>query len=98
MSIDVEAVLAALTLDEKIALVGGADNWHTPAVTGVPPMRCSDGPAGVRGTSWTGPASASFPCSTALGASFDPALVHGWGRRSDVRRVRSTPTCCSPRR
>ncbi len=79
MTIDVEALLASLTLDEKIALVGGFDNWHTPAVTGVPPMRCSDGPAGVRGTSWTGPASASFPCSTALGATFDPALVQEVG-------------------
>ena len=79
MTIDVEAVLASLSLDEKIALVAGADNWHTPAVTGVPPMRCSDGPAGVRGTSWTGPASASFPCSSALGASFDPGLVQEVG-------------------
>ncbi len=35
----------------------------------------SDGPAGVRGTSWTGPPSFSFPCGAALGATFDPELV-----------------------
>ena len=40
----------------------------------------SDGPAGVRGTSWTGAASASFPCGTALGATWDPALVEQVGR------------------
>ena len=40
----------------------------------------SDGPAGVRGTSWTGAASASFPCGAALGATWDPALVEQVGR------------------
>ena len=40
----------------------------------------SDGPAGVRGTSWSGPASASFPCGAALGATWDPALVEEVGR------------------
>jgi beta-glucosidase len=75
MSIDPEAVLAGLTLEQKVSLLAGHDNWHTVTLPGVPPLRCSDGPAGVRGTSWTGPASASFPCGTALGATFDRALV-----------------------
>jgi len=78
--IDVDAVLSRLTIEDKIALVSGADAWHTATLDGVPPMRCSDGPAGVRGTSWQGPASASFPCGTALGATFDPALVEQVGR------------------
>jgi beta-glucosidase len=34
----------------------------------------------VRGTSWTGPHSASFPCGTALGATFDPAIVEEVGQ------------------
>ncbi|MFM2076554.1 MAG: beta-glucosidase 2, partial [Actinomycetota bacterium] len=98
MTIDVEAVLAALTLEDKVALLGGADGWHTPAVTGVPPMRVSDGPAGVRGTDWTGPASASFPCAVALGATFDPALVREIGEalgreaRSKSAHVLLAPT------
>ncbi|MEX0848433.1 MAG: glycoside hydrolase family 3 C-terminal domain-containing protein [Ilumatobacteraceae bacterium] len=75
MSIDPEAVLATLTLEQKVALLAGADTWHTVELPGVPVLRCSDGPAGVRGTSWNGPASASFPCGTALGATFDPALL-----------------------
>jgi len=68
-----------LTLEQKIALLAGHDNWHTERLPGVPVVRCSDGPAGVRGTSWTGPASASFPCGTSLGATFDPALVQEVG-------------------
>jgi beta-glucosidase len=79
MSIDPEAVLATLTLEQKVSLLAGADTWHTVELPGVPPLRCSDGPAGVRGTSWSGPASASFPCGTALGATFDPALVEEVG-------------------
>jgi len=79
MTIDIDAVMAALTLEQKVSLLAGNDNWHTEALPGVPAMRTSDGPAGVRGTKWTGPASASFPCGTALGATFDPALVEEVG-------------------
>jgi beta-glucosidase len=79
MTIDIDAVMATLTLEQKVSLLAGHDNWHTQALPGVPAMRMSDGPAGVRGTSWTGPASASFPCGTALGATFDPALVEEVG-------------------
>ncbi len=71
--------MASLTLEQKVSLLAGHDNWHSNALPGVPAMRMSDGPAGVRGTSWTGPASASFPCGTALGATFDPALVEEIG-------------------
>lgn len=73
--LDPAAIVASLTLEQKVALVAGADTWHTAELPGVPVLRCSDGPAGVRGTSWVGPPSASFPCGTALGATFDPELV-----------------------
>ena len=67
-------------------MLAGGDTWHTVAVPGVPVLRCSDGPAGVRGTAFTGPHSASFPCGTALGATFDPALIeevgHALGREA----------------
>jgi beta-glucosidase len=80
MAIDPQAVLEQLTLEQKVALLAGVDAWHTAELPGVPVLRCSDGPAGVRGTSWTGPPSASFPCGTALGATFDPGLVEEVGR------------------
>ncbi|GAC1532040.1 MAG: glycoside hydrolase family 3 C-terminal domain-containing protein [Acidimicrobiales bacterium] len=77
LSADVEVLLAELTLSEKINLVAGADLWHTVAIErlGIPALRVSDGPAGVRGTTFTGHTSASFPCPTALGATFDAGLV-----------------------
>jgi beta-glucosidase len=77
-----DGLLDQLSLDQKIALLAGADTWHTASFDDpqVPAIRMSDGPAGVRGTSWAGAASASFPCGAALGAMWDPALVEQIGR------------------
>lgn len=74
-------VLGALSLEQKVALLAGVDTWHTASFESppVPAIRMSDGPAGVRGTSWTGPASASFPCGAALGATFDVQMVREVG-------------------
>jgi beta-glucosidase len=75
---DERGLLAALSLDEKVRLLTGADNWRTcplPAI-GLRAMVVSDGPAGVRGITMDerNPA-ASLPCPSALGATWDPALV-----------------------
>lgn len=62
---DVDEVLSQLTTDEKVALVSGIDFWHTAAVhrLGVPSIRTSDGPNGVRGTKFfDGVPAACFPC------------------------------------
>ena len=71
-------LLAALSLDDKVRLLTGADNWRTcplPAI-GLRAMVVSDGPAGVRGiTMDERNPSASLPCPSALGATWDPALV-----------------------
>ena len=82
MTLDIPATVAALSLEQKVALLAGVDTWHTASFDDppVPAIRTSDGPAGVRGTTWTGPASASFPCGTALGATWDPELVEQVGR------------------
>ncbi|KNX49905.2 beta-glucosidase [Cryptococcus deuterogattii R265] len=80
--IDPEAVLKELSSEEKIALLSGDDMWHTVAVPrlGVPRVRCSDGPNGVRGTAWTNGATAScFPSSTGLAASMDVDLARRIG-------------------
>ncbi len=71
-----------LSLEQKVDLLAGADTWHTVELDDppVPAIRMSDGPAGVRGTSWTGAASASFPCGAALGATWDRALVRRVGQ------------------
>ena len=75
---DERGLLAALSLDDKVRLLTGADNWRTcplPAI-GLRSMVVSDGPAGVRGITMDerNPA-ASLPCPSALGATWDPALV-----------------------
>ncbi|MDQ3468630.1 MAG: glycoside hydrolase family 3 C-terminal domain-containing protein [Actinomycetota bacterium] len=71
-----------LTLKQQVARLAGADTWHTAGFTDPPvaPIRMSDGPAGVRGTSWSGARSASFPCATALGATWDLRLIEQVGR------------------
>ncbi len=77
-----EAELDALTLEEKISLVSGADMWHTAEVPrlGIPALWMSDGPNGVRGTQFSGSTtSVCFPCGAALGATFDPELVEQVG-------------------
>lgn len=73
--------LGALSLEQKVTLLAGVDTWHTASfeTPAVPAIRMSDGPAGVRGTAWTGPASASFPCGAALGATFDTQIVREVG-------------------
>ena len=71
-----------LTVEQKIQLLAGADQWHTAGFASppVPVIRTSDGPAGVRGTSWDGERSGSFPCGSALGATWDPELIRDVGR------------------
>ncbi|ARJ06330.1 hypothetical protein GCM10010988_15540 [Cnuibacter physcomitrellae] len=74
--------LAALTLEEKVALVSGGDFWTTTAVPriGLRPIVFSDGPAGVRGPSMDErQPSLNLPSAGALAASWDPALAYQVG-------------------
>jgi beta-glucosidase len=81
---DVDALIAAMTLDEKISFVHGAQDPQSlgqagfiPGVPrlGVPPLRLTDGPAGVRVTH---PATA-MPAPVALASAFDPTLARRYG-------------------
>ncbi|MGA3264184.1 MAG: glycoside hydrolase family 3 C-terminal domain-containing protein [Terracidiphilus sp.] len=79
------ALLARLTLEQKIELLGGVDNFFThaaPAI-GLPRFKMSDGPEGVR--TW-GPTTA-WPGGAALAATWDPALARrvGEGLGKDAR-------------
>ncbi len=76
-AIDLEAVLDQLTLSEQILLLAGKDFWHTEPVErlGIGSVHVSDGPVGVRGARTVGTTSVSFPCGTAIGATFDPAAA-----------------------
>jgi len=82
MSERIEKLIAELTLEEKVSLLAGEDWWQVNAIErlGIPTLKVSDGPAGVRGAHISGgPPSASFPCGTALGATWDPDLTHEVG-------------------
>jgi beta-glucosidase len=73
-----QALLAALSVHDKVRLLTGAANWRThgsPAV-GLRPMIVSDGPSGVRGvTKDERHPSTSLPCASATGATWDTELI-----------------------
>ncbi|MFD6918082.1 beta-glucosidase [Streptomyces virginiae] len=81
----IDALLERLTLDEKTALLHGAPDptflgqaGYVPGVPrlGIPPLRLTDGPAGVRVAR---PATA-LPAPVLLASAFDPALAREYGR------------------
>jgi len=75
----VTELVSALPVPAKAHLLTGADSWRTPAcdAIGLRAMVTSDGPAGVRGTTKDErKPSACLPCPSALGATWDEALVH----------------------
>ncbi|CAK4027760.1 glycoside hydrolase family 3 [Lecanosticta acicola] len=79
---DVDETLEKLTLGEKISLLSGTDFWHLAGIPrlGIPAIRTSDGPNGVRGTKFfNGVPAACLPCGTALGATWDADLIRKGG-------------------
>jgi len=60
---EIERLIGAMTLDEKASLTAGANMWYLPPVErlGIPALKVSDGPSGVRGESLTGRRSLSLP-------------------------------------
>ncbi|WP_437575407.1 beta-glucosidase [Sorangium sp. So ce887] len=83
--------LGALSLEQKVRLLTGADFWSTypePAI-GLRRMVVSDGPVGVRGEHWDErDPSVSLPSATALAATWDEALLERLGAllASEARR------------
>jgi beta-glucosidase len=86
---DANALLKALTLEEKASLCLGSDFWHTATVDrlDIPAIMVSDGPHGLRAQPDTGdhagvsgslPATC-FPTASALGSSWDPQLARRVG-------------------
>jgi beta-glucosidase len=71
----VEDLFARLTLEEKIQLMAGAAYFALPEIArlGVPSLRMTDGPTGVRSN--VGQAATVFPVAVALAATWNPALA-----------------------
>jgi beta-glucosidase len=81
---DVEALLEALTLEEKALLTAGEDLFSMVAVErlGLPKIRVTDGPAGARGPTVPGlggDPSTCIPCGSAIGATWDPQTAEKLG-------------------
>ncbi|EFX02203.1 beta-glucosidase [Grosmannia clavigera kw1407] len=102
----IQRLLAALTLEEKCFLVAGKNMWETASVPrlGIASIKTTDGPAGVRGATWTdGTHTTYIPCGIALAATFDGDLVERVGQvlgaetRSKGAHVLLAPTMNSSR-
>ncbi|KAJ7705594.1 beta-glucosidase [Mycena rosella] len=79
---NVPDIVEKLTTDESIQLIAGVGFWKTHAVErlGIPEIKVSDGPNGVRGNHFVmGTPAKCLPSATALGATWDPELVHEIG-------------------
>lgn len=79
----INELLTQMTLEEKVALLAGKDMWTTVPIErlGIPQMKVSDGPNGARGADLGGDiTSACFPVGIALGATWNPDLVHEVGQ------------------
>ena len=90
--IDTDAALAALTLDDKCRLVAGRTTWRTQAFpeAGIPQLKMSDGPNGVRGEGHGGAGTPGvvMPSGITTGATWDPALAHELGALVATEAVR----------
>lgn len=80
---DLTALVDAITLEEQVSLLSGADFWSLPAIPrlGIGRLVVSDGPNGARGGGGLigGVTAAAFPVGIALGASWNPDLVRQIG-------------------
>ena len=76
------ALVARLTLEEKVRLLTGRDFWSTWPLPGIGlrPMLMSDGPSGVRGEVWDERSpSLNLPSATALSSSWDTGISRRYG-------------------
>ena len=102
LDLEIDRLMEAMTLDEKCSLTAGASLWYLPPVerVGLPALKVSDGPSGVRGDSLIGRRSLSLPCGTAIGSTWNPPLVARLGEvlaaeaRSKGVHVLLGPTVC----
>jgi beta-glucosidase len=73
----VDSLLSKMTLDEKIDLIGGINDFYTRPIPrlNIPQLRMSDGPMGVHDYGLT----TAYPAGIALAASWDPDLARRFG-------------------
>src|SRR5205814_2565667 len=81
---DVENLLSQLTLQEKVAMLAGTNDWYTVPVErlGIPSLKMTDGPNGARGAGgFTGGVKAAcFPAGISLASTWNTDLVERVGQ------------------
>ncbi|KAJ7694074.1 glycoside hydrolase family 3 protein, partial [Mycena rosella] len=99
---DISDLVRKLTTNEKISLLGAPNWWNTSSISrlGIPSIRMSDGPNGVRGSShFVASPAQCLPCATAMASTFDPELIQKVGAflaaeaKSKSSVVLLAPTC-----
>ncbi|CAH0057200.1 unnamed protein product [Clonostachys solani] len=104
--VEVDRALKELTIEEKVKLLSGKDNWSTYPIErlNIPSLTATDGPHGARGTSFfNGPLGALLPSATAMGATFDTKLMRSVGNMLAVEAIEKgcqillAPTVCLQR-
>ena len=71
------AIVSQMTLEEKIAYVGGYENWYIRAIDrlGLPAVKMADGPQGVRNNT----KSTLYPSGIGAAATWDVELIQKMG-------------------
>jgi len=81
---DVEALLSQMTMQEKVAMLAGMNDWYTVPVErlGIPSLKMSDGPNGARGAGgFTGGVKAAcFPAEISLASTWNTDLLERVGQ------------------
>lgn len=87
---DIKALVSQMTLEEKAGITSGKDNWFTKAIErlGIPSVRTSDGPHGLRTQAGeinslmegSSAIAICYPSACASAASFDRELLHRMGQ------------------
>ncbi|RSL40861.1 hypothetical protein CEP54_015995 [Fusarium duplospermum] len=105
-TLDVDALLKELTLDEKVELLAGRGASKTTGLPhrGIPSLLTSDGPHGIRGARSFGRVpSCMLPAATSMGATFNVDLIRQagnlLGEEARFRRIHVllAPTVCLQR-
>ena len=85
MERDIKSLISQMTLEEKASLCSGLDNWHTKPIErlGIPSIRMSDGPHGLRkevSNQQTSVPSTCFPTAVTTASSWDRELIKQMGQ------------------
>jgi beta-glucosidase len=97
----INALVDAMTLEEQVSLLAGADFWTTVPIErlDIPAIKVTDGPNGARGGGSLvgGVKAASFPVSIALASTWNTELVEQIGQAlADEARSKSARVLLGP--